>query len=169
MWPPSCGADGLYLCSTHLGELKPQWRPESFLTGVIYVRTKALLPGFLTGAVRRTAVVAGRRESKVLPQSQSPTFKPFPPRKQGPQTQSHDPSCSGTTVGRELEKKVRIPEIPEGGARGCARAQPAVSTEADISPWLCCVSFSPSSTLQPLDKAPILPAVSQLWGTSLTR
>lgn len=112
MWPPSCGADGLYPCSTHLGELKPQWRPESFLTGVIYVRTKALLPGFLTGAVWRTAVVAGRRESKALPQSQSPTFKPFPPRKQGPQIQSHDPSCSGTTVGRELEKKVRIPRYP---------------------------------------------------------
>lgn len=150
----------IYPCSAHFGELKPQWGPGSFLTWVIYVRTKAQPLGFLTGAARRTAFVAGRRESKALPQSQSPTFKPLPPREQGPQIQNHDPSCSETTVGRELERKVKIPEIPEGGARGGARAQPAVSPEADTSPWLFCVSFSSSSMLQPLDKAPILPAVS---------
>lgn len=111
--------------------------------------------------------VAGRRESKALPQSQSPTFKSFPPREQGPQIRNHDPSRSETTVGRELEGKGRIPKIPEGGAHGGSGAQLAMSIEADTSPWLCCVSFSPSSMLQPLDKVPILPVVSQLWGTSL--
>lgn len=57
--------------------------------------------------------------------------------------------------------------MPEGGAHGGSCAQPAVFIEADTSPWLCCVSFSPSPMLEPLDKAPTLPAVSQLWDTSL--
>lgn len=57
--------------------------------------------------------------------------------------------------------------MPEGGAHGGSCAHPDVFIEADTSPWLCCVSFSPSPMLQPLDKAPTLPAVSQLWGTSL--
>jgi hypothetical protein len=53
---------------------------------------------------------------------------------------------------------------------GLTSSRPAaVSIEADTSPPLCSVSFLPSPmlALEPLDKAPILPAVSQLWGASL--